>query len=436
MKRRKFIETAGKSCFAILTLHNQKLFSVERYFETKKFKDIKEIKVSIQQITQGPKHHFFGYIGQSLTTPWDYTGTRILTLRSAFRDHLPGKNEPADVALVHLDQKEGDFFKVEKLDESLGWNIQQGTMFYWNPDKPSSQFFFNDRDKRTGRVFTVLYDTKKNKRIHEYRFEDTPVGNGGVNPNGESFLAINYARMARLRPVTGYRDATDWTEGVSAPNDDGIYKINIKHGYKQLLVSLAQLDFELNRAGFITNGRPLFINHTLWSRNGYCVYFFVRAGWGANDDSEKRIDVACTINADGTDLYVGHTHIGGHPEWNIGSRIIGRMNEEQVIYDVLKRRIVGSIASSEIIPKPGGDISLSSNGQWLVNGFGMQNKNYYTIVNLASEQWVRTRGFEQGELGGDLRIDPAPRWNRHNNQILVDGIVEDGTRQMFTISIH
>ena len=57
-------------------------------------------------------------------------------------------------------------------------------------------------------------------------------------------------------------------------------------------------------------------------------------------------------------------------------------------------------------------------------------------MNLANGQWFRTQGFNQGEYGGDLRIDPAPRWNRQNNQILVDGIIEDGSRQMFIITIH
>lgn len=134
----------------------------------------------------------------------------------------------------------------------MGWNTQQGTMFYWNPENPENQFFFNDRDKKTGKVFTVLYDIQKGKRVREYRFEVSPVANSGVCPVGKSFLAINYARMARLRPVTGYEGATDWTEGVTAPEDDGIFKIDIENGSKKLLVSFKTVENELKKKGYNT----------------------------------------------------------------------------------------------------------------------------------------------------------------------------------------
>ena len=57
-------------------------------------------------------------------------------------------------------------------------------MFYWNPAKPETQFFFNDRDRKTGRVFCLLYDIEQARRIREYGFNDTPIGNGGVAQNG------------------------------------------------------------------------------------------------------------------------------------------------------------------------------------------------------------------------------------------------------------
>ncbi len=423
MERRKFIKTTLNSGLAYFSLQNIRLSNHGK------------LSVKIRQITNGNKNHFFGYIGQSLTTPWNLSETRILALRSPFHDHLPDGKEPADITLVNMDRPEGNFYEVEKIDESLGWNIQQGTMFYWNPVMPETQFFFNDRDPKTGKVFTVLYDIAKARRIREYRFEDTPVGNGGVCPVGESFLAINYARMARLRPVTGYLGATDWTEGISAPEDDGIFIVNIRSGRKKLLVSFARLENELESAGIAAKGRPLFINHTLWNRDGTLIYFFVRAGWETGSDRGKRINVACSINADGTGLFVGHRHIGGHPEWNAGNRIIGSLDGKQVIYDVLKREVTDTIASSDIIPDPEGDISLSPDGQWLVNGSGQKEMNYYTIIHLTDGQWVRTSGINKGKYQNDLRIDPAPAWNRQNNQILVSGISENGMRQMYVITI-
>lgn len=420
MKRRAFLKNVALSSFAVLGLHKRDIFSPAKF------------TTSIQQITKGPEHHLFGYIGQSLTIPWNLTGNRLLTLSSPFIDHLPDGSEPAGVCLVHLDKPEGKYFKVEKVDESLGWNPQQGTMFYWNPDNAETQFFFNDRDKKTGKVFTVLFDITEGKRIHEYRFGDTPVGNSGVCPKGKSFLAINYARMARLRPVTGYKGATDWTEGIRAPKDDGIFKIDIPTGNKELLVSFATLENELQKKGFDTGGESLFINHTLWNRNGNLFCFFVRAGWNGQP---TRTNVFCTVNADGSNLFVGRQFIGGHPEWGTGQHMIGKMGDDQVIFDIINEKVVGKIGTPDSIPDPEGDISLSPDGNWFVNGYSKDSKLYYNIIHLPDGEWTRTKGINKGKYSGDVRIDPAPRWNRKNNQILVQGIADDGSEQLFIITI-
>jgi len=423
MNRRTFLERSAMSSIAIIAMPGLGLLDARQ-----------GMKTAIRQITHGDESHFFGYIGQSKTIPWNGTGNRILALRTNFLDHLPDGNEPAGVVLIKLDQPEGDFYKTEKVDESLGWNPQQGTMYYWNPENLANQFFFNDRDKLTGKVFTVLFDIEKGKRIQEYRFDDTPVGNSGVCPVGKSFLAINYARMARLRAVTGYKGATDWTEGVASPQNDGIFIIDIKSGKKRLLVSFAQIETELKKKGLDPEGVPLFINHTLWNREGKIIYFYARAGWDGSKG--KRTNVPCTINSDGTGLTVGHQFIGGHPEWGIGSQIIGSFEDEQVIYDVLQRKLVSTIGNPEAFPNPEGDISLSPDGEWFTNGYGKGTNNYYTIIHLSDGKWVHTEGVSKGEYSGDIRIDPAPCWNRQSNQLLVSGITGNGTRQLFIITVN
>ncbi len=137
-------------------------------------------------------------------------GRYLLGLEIDRIDRLPTPEEFATVILVdtHHDNK------IIRLDICHAWNPQQGTMFYWNPLKPETQFFFNDRDIKTGKVFTVLYDIERKKRVHEYKFDDTPIGNGGVVADGSAFLAINYGRLARLRLVTGYPEALDWPKSA------------------------------------------------------------------------------------------------------------------------------------------------------------------------------------------------------------------------------
>jgi len=391
--------------------------------------------LKIKQITHGPENHFFGYIGHVQNIPWNGSERYLLALRSPFMDHLPGGHEPADVVLIDTPNN----YAVRKVDESRAWNPQQGTMFYWNPAKPDTQFFFNDRDPETGAVFTVLFDIEMRKRIREYRFDKHPVGNGGVMQGGGWFAGINYARMARLRPVTGYKDAADWTEGVLHPNNDGVFKVNIESGEASLLVSFARLATVIRDTEPHVDELGLFINHTLWNREGDRLFFFARAGWTGNDQY-PRINVPFIVNADGSGLKRLKTFIGGHPEWDSDHRMIGAVEGRQVIYDVDRDLVVEQLGDDNIFPNPGGDIALSPQGDWFVNGHKSraQAMNFYTFYQRSTGKHIRSEGFNIGPwLSGDMRQDPSPAWNRSGTQILVPAIVDGDppSRQLFIISL-
>ena len=270
--------------------------------------------LSVRQITSGPQHHFFGYIGQSLTTPWNASGRYILTLRTSFHDRMPTAKDAADVCLIDTH----DDYKVIPVEKTTAWNFQQGTMFYWHPKKPESQFFFNDRDPATNRIFTVLYDIEKRKRVMEYRFDEVPVANGGVSPTGEFFLAINYARMARLRPVTGYPESADATAQTLAPDNDGIFKVDIETGQRSLLVSFLDLKQLLHDRHPMIDEVGFYINHSLSSRDGKYVYFYARARY---EKKSMAVNVPCSISTTGENL-TAHLFIGGHPEWDEGPVVI------------------------------------------------------------------------------------------------------------------
>ncbi len=379
-----------------------------------------------KQITQGPKNHLFGYIGHVGTIPWNASGRYIVALRTDFVDRMP---EPDDVAEIILLDTENDY-AIRTVDESRGWNVQQGTMLYWNPVDPENQFFFNDRDPETGKVFCVLYDIKEDRRVREYRFEDTPVGNGGVAFDGKHFAGINYARMAKLRPVTGYPGAWDWTDGVSAPEDDGVFLVNVETGEKELLVSFRELTEALRRARPEIDSLPLFINHTLWSRTGERLFFFARA----NFRKPGRVNASFTIARDGTDLRQQETHIGGHPEWDAGMRMLGSIANRQAVFDVDSQQLVELIGDPEMFPDPEGDIALSPNLEWLANGYKQDGKVYYVVHNRRTGETLRSGGYDlYGRVSGDVRCDPAPRWNREGDMLLIPSMMEDGTRQMFVL---
>jgi hypothetical protein len=394
-------------------------------------KGARDWDVEITQLTHGPQHHFFGYIGHVKNTPWNGNGRYMVLLRVGFQDHMPAPAEAADVVLVDTAKNN----TITAIDKSHAWNPQQGTMFYWNPKAQNTQLIFNDRDLKTNRVFAVLYDIEKRKRLREYRNDDTPFGNSGVAQNGRYFLGLNYGRMARLRPVTGYPEAFDWNPKTPAPDNDGIFLTEIESGKKKLLVSFKQLAELVAPKRPDVVGKQLFINHTLWNRDDNRIYFYVR---GDFEQKTGSLDIPCTIHPDGSHLTM-QPHCGGHPEWELGTRMIGDVKGKQVIYDVDKQEVVDQIGTPEILPKPGGDSALSFDGKWFVNGYRTGHDDLYVVYRRTDNTWVRTKGLPVDNwTGGELRCDPAPCWNRTDDQIAVPAIADDATRsrQTFLLKIR
>lgn len=389
-----------------------------------------KLSADVEQITFGPKNHFFGYIGHVRTIPWNQSGRYIVSMEVPFRDHMPA---PKDAAVINLiDTK--DNYKLIPVEKTYAWNFQQGTMFYWNPEAPETQFFFNDRDTSNNHVFAVLYDIEKRQRIKEFRFDDTPIGNSGVAQNGGYFLGINYGRLARLRTVTGYPGAYDWTEGIQAPENDGVFKVDVHSGEKKLLVSFKQLSDALKKDVPAAAKDELFINHTLWNREDNLIYFYVRAGYVTR---EKTVNNPFTVKPDGTAL-TAHPYYGGHPEWIENDCIIGSHGKDQIIYSIPEKKIVGKVGNPEVLPKTGGDTSLSPDGKWLAVSLkdDKEGKNSYVVFRRSDMKYVHTPAMPTMENNdGDLRVDPSPRWNRTSDALLVPGVDKDGTRQLYIIHI-
>jgi len=389
------------------------------------------LSIEVRQITQGPEHHFFGYIGHVQNIPWNRSQRYILTLRVGLIDRAPTAEDVAEILLLDAE----DDFRPRKVAETRAWNPQQGSMMYWNPDRPDTQFFFNDRDPETNRIFCVLFDVEENRRVREYRFEDTPIGNGGVRQNGGAFLGINYGRMARLRPVTGYAEAYDWNVDDLAPANDGVFHVDVESGEKRLLASFAQMRDLLKEDHPRIAEVGLFINHTLWNREGDRIFFFVR---GDFDNRGDRVNIPLTMRADGSELREQAVFIGGHPEWESDATMIGHVDERLVLYDSEAMEVVGPLGDAETFPDPENDVALSPDGGWIVQGLEDGAKTAYTVFRRADGAWARTGWYDQGDFSeGDLRIDPAPKWNRTSDAFLFSslGSKAPATRQLYLATV-
>src|SRR6476469_9045892 len=79
------------------------------------------LDLKIEQVTFGTKHHFFGYIGQCQTIPWNGSNRYIVGLEIENIDRMPEPQEAAAVVLVDTERNN----EIIRLDRTRAWNPQQ-----------------------------------------------------------------------------------------------------------------------------------------------------------------------------------------------------------------------------------------------------------------------------------------------------------------------
>ena len=392
---------------------------------------------TVQQITHGPKNHLFGYVGHGGTIPWNASGQYIVGLRTDFHDRMPKPDESAEIVVIDTRNR----FRVEVVDRTRAWNLQQGTMLFWIPGAADSQFLFNDKEPETGVVFSVLYDIKDRRRVREFRFGNESIANGGVSPIRDEFAGINYGKITRSREVISYPGAYDHTadENPANPDFDGLFRIDIRTGERHLLVSYSQLsglilNTEKNRSRLGDPDRyPIYVHHTMWSRDGEWIFFLVRG------KQNKRPDQSCVIRRDGTGL--SKVPYAGHPEWSAKNELIlGSKKPEHAgafnLWDITAGKWSGTIGARGVFPDTIDDNALSPDTKWYVGSQKRGDRCYYTFYRFADGHSFESPPVPTKAGGGTVRIDPAPRWSRTSDTILVPGLANDGTRQLFLVRLR
>lgn len=392
-----------------------------------------EPTMTVEQITSGPKNHFFGYIGHGLTIPWNASGRYIVSLRTEFNDRMPVVGDFADIVLIDTQKKN----EVTVVDRTRAWNLQQGTMLYWNPSRAETQFFFNDVDPKSGAVFTVLYDLEERRRVREYRFGNESIANGGVAPNGRYFAGINYGKISRSREVIAYPGTFDWTaEGPANPTNDGLFVVDIASGERKLIVSYKQLsdlllDNPKERARLGDPEKyPIYVHHTLWNREGEWLTFIVRG------KGNKRPSAGCAVRFDGSGLR--KIPFAGHPEWLEGTlfAMASKEHGSYNLYDVAAQKWAGQLGGPGVFPDTDDDNAMSPDTKLYVGSYKPKpTECVYTIYRRSDGRYVRSPPVPTKSGGGVVRIDSAPRWNRTSDCLLVPGVAEDGTLQLFVVRL-
>lgn len=374
----------------------------------------------IRTLTSGPNHHFFGYYG---ICPWSRNGQYLVCLESAFQDHLPAAEEPAGVGLV--DPSSGEF---HCLTETYAWNFQQGAMLHWNPLNPDREILYNDR--QDGEIISAALDIQTGvKRV-------LPRAINGVSHNGRYALCLTYGRLTRMRPVVGYVGAVDPNPQAAHPENDGVFVMDLATGKSRLAVSIAEVYDRLVPHHPQLRERHMWFNHTVFNKTDTRFFFLART-W----TQEKRLESAMfTAALDGSDLREVVPYASGvsHFEWRNDREIMAtfRLHGGEMQHILFTDGEGDYRAVGEGVLIGDGHCSFAPDENQLVTDRNHDDPPAKSLwlYDLKEQQAQQLGLFPMRErrfLGGDLRCDLHPRWNRDGSALCFDALEADGwTRQL------
>ena len=90
-------------------------------------------------------------------------------------------------------------------------------------------------------------------------------------------LGLTFAGLITLRPGYGYAGIPDPNRDVRAPDDVGVYTVDLETGESRLVVTIAEVAAIPYPHGDISGARHYF-NHLLFNTDGVAVHFFCTAG--------------------------------------------------------------------------------------------------------------------------------------------------------------
>jgi hypothetical protein len=260
---------------------------------------MKESKV--YPLTFSPKHHFFGYYGKC---PWSGDGKRVLSMEVDFIDRMPSGLDSADIGIVSLE--DNSMFK--RVASTKAWNWQQGCMLQWLPPDYDKKIIFNDF--RGGKFVSIIL----NLETKEEKILSMPIYD--VHPNGKYAISLNFSRLEKVREGYGYRGVIYKNEEI-APNDDGIFLLDLASGISRLIISFKDLvnfkHLDLMDQGFH------WVDHLTFSPDGSRFAFFHRFLLKDGRFYERLI----TANWDGSDKFVLlDTGMASHFTWRGNNQVL------------------------------------------------------------------------------------------------------------------
>lgn len=379
----------------------------------------------VRALTRGPKFHWFGYYDK---LQFDPTNRYVLGMEVDFEHRPPRQSDVIRIGMIDLE--DGD--RWTELGESSAWCWQQGCMLQWLPGS-STKVIWNDRQE--DRYICHILDIRTGER------RTLPAPIYAISPDGRWAVAPDFRRVAiTSHPGYGYVGFPDPNRDKLAPEDSGIWRIDLENGKQELIISLAEVaQLEFSQGSL--DGAWHWFNHLLVSPDGSRFAFLNR--WMGEKGRKRGYGTRMfTATPEGKRPYIldpfGKT---SHFVWRDPHHVMAwawhPSAEESKYYLYEDQTENVEIVAPERLVK-NGHFSFLPGNQWLLNDTypDAQRLQHIYLFNLQSQKRHDLgQFFSATEYKGEMRCDTHPRISPDGTKVVFDSPHGGNGRQLYLIDI-
>ena len=411
--------------------------------------------VPCRLVGDGSRHHFFGYYNKS---NWDRGNRLLAAQRTPWLDKYLTPDACATVG--YFDTQDGDHFHA--VGETSAWNWQMGSQLQWLDGAPGRQLVYNDRTGDMTARYPGFGAVVVDIITQERRVLPLPVY--VVAPSSAWALSVNYRRLYVTHETIGYSEAGGPFDLPLAPEDDGIWRMEMATGHAQLLVSYAQLKAFHPRASM--DKAIHWVSHIEVNPASSRILFLHR--W-----TERVKDETCflhrliTLNPDGSDMrllecsdhplpqlaadfdpgavgtfdYEKSEYQISHPLWQDNEHIIVWGPHAGEIHYHLYHDVEGGavqVIGRDVLVENGHMTFSPVSTRWMLSDTYPDDQTHERFLFLFDMQTGERRNlgsfYAAPHLSKENRCDLHPRWSRDGRQVCIDS-VHEGQRQMYVLDV-
>ena len=390
-------------------------------------------EVPIRQLTRGPGFHWFSYYDK---LQFDPSGRYLLDMCVDFEGRQP---RPDDVVrLGMIDTEDGDRY-VDLEATTTAWCWQQGCMLQWLPGS-DCEVLWNDRDD--DRYVTRIMNVKTGAR------RTIPMPIYTVAPDGRYAYTADFRRINDMRPGYGYAGPTDPHAEQLAPEESGIWRVDLKTGRSELICSIARaaaVPIPADDPYYPQADMPRskhYFNHLLVNTDGTRIEFLHR--WRSYGSSRSWKTRMFTVAPDGTDLRtVVDAGMTSHFIWRDPHHILAwsrHKSRGSGFYLFDERDATARRIETSHMPSDGHCNYLrGSAADWIVNDTYPRGKDRLRelyLYHMPTGRRVDIGKFHAAAgYDGYWRVDLHPRVSPCGTKIVIDSCHNNQGRQQFILDV-